>query len=85
MTPALMFPGTSSDCGKSIMTAALCRLLLRRGIRAAPFKSQNKALNAGVTTDGLAMERAQIVQAEAAGIETHVDIRPIMHAPGLKC
>ena len=76
-----MFVGTSSDSGKSVLAAAFCRILKRRGVRVAPFKAQNMALNSGVTPDGHEMGRAQIVQAEAAGIEPHVDMNPILLKP----
>ncbi len=81
MARALMFLGTSSESGKSLMAAAFCRILHRRGVSVAPFKSQNMALNSGVTADGLEMGRAQIVQAEAAGIEPHVDMNPVLLKP----
>jgi adenosylcobyric acid synthase len=81
MAKALMFLGTSSESGKSIMAAAFCRILKRKGVRVAPFKSQNMALNSGVTPDGREMGRAQIVQAEAAGVEPHVDMNPILLKP----
>ena len=76
-----MFVGTSSDSGKSVLAAAFCRILKRRGVRVSPFKAQNMALNSGVTTEGHEMGRAQIVQAEAAGIAPHVDMNPILLKP----
>lgn len=78
---AVMFLGTGSESGKSVLAAGFCRLLHRRGIRVAPFKAQNMALNSGVTHDGKEMGRAQIVQAEAAGIEPDVDMNPILLKP----
>jgi adenosylcobyric acid synthase len=81
MAKSLMFVGTSSDSGKSVLAAAFCRILKRRGVRVAPFKAQNMALNSGVTPDGREMGRAQIVQAEAAGIEPDVDMNPILLKP----
>ena len=76
-----MFVGTSSDSGKSVLAAAFCRILKRRGVCVAPFKAQNMALNSGVTPEGREMGRAQIVQAEAAGISPHVDMNPILLKP----
>jgi adenosylcobyric acid synthase len=81
MAKALMFLGTSSESGKSVLATAFCRILKQRGISAAPFKAQNMALNSGVTPEGKEMGRAQIVQAEAACIEPHVDMNPILLKP----
>jgi len=80
-TPSLMFLGTHSNAGKSLMCVAFCRLLARRGIRVAPFKAQNMSNNAGVTPEGGEMGRAQIVQAEAAGILPHTDMNPVLLKP----
>lgn len=77
----IMIQGTGSSVGKSILTAALCRILRQDGFRAAPFKSQNMALNSFVTSDGGEMGRAQVVQAEAAGIEPTVDMNPVLIKP----
>ena len=63
----IMIQGTMSNAGKSLLAAGLCRVLSQDGLRVAPFKSQNMALNSGVTADGLEMGRAQIMQAEACG------------------
>ena len=80
-TPSLMVQGCTSDSGKSTLVAALCRILHRRGVRVAPFKPQNMALNAAVTVDGGEIGRAQALQALAAGLEPHTDFNPILLKP----
>lgn len=81
MTPALMLLGTHSNAGKSLMATAFCRIFSRKGYRVAPFKAQNMSNNAGVTPQGGEMGRAQIVQAEAAGIAPHTDMNPVLLKP----
>jgi cobyric acid synthase CobQ/L-threonine-O-3-phosphate decarboxylase len=78
---ALMLQGTSSNAGKSVLTAALCRILLQDGIRVAPFKSQNMSLNSFVARDGGEMGRAQVVQAQACRLEPDVRMNPILLKP----
>ena len=76
-----MIQGTMSNAGKSLLAAGLCRVLSQDGLRVTPFKSQNMALNSGVTADGLEMGRAQIMQAEACGIAPDVRMNPILLKP----
>jgi len=76
-----MIQGTTSDAGKSTLAAGLCRVLYRRGVRVAPFKPQNMALNSAVTADGGEIGRAQAVQAMACGLEPHTDMNPVLLKP----
>ena len=77
----IMLQGTASHAGKTVLAAALCRVYARRGLRVAPFKAQNMALNSFVTEDGAEMGRAQAYQARAAGLEPHVDMNPVLLKP----
>ena len=80
-TKCIMIQGTMSDAGKSVVCAALCRIFKQDGYKVAPFKSQNMALNSYITRDGFEMGRAQVMQAEAAGIEPDVRMNPVLLKP----
>ena len=85
MAKPIMIQGTMSNAGKSLIAAALCRIFKQDGYRCAPFKSQNMALNSYITREGLEMGRAQVTQAEAAGIEPSVSMNPILLKPTTDC
>lgn len=81
MGKSLMIQGTASDSGKSILVAGLCRIFHQDGLKVMPFKSQNMALNSYITLQGKEMGRAQVFQAEAAGVEPDVRMNPILLKP----
>lgn len=80
-TPAIMLQGTASNAGKSVLAAAVCRILLQDGVDVAPFKSQNMALNSFVTRDGGEMGRAQVTQAAACRLSPDVRMNPVLLKP----
>ena len=82
MSGALLVAGTTSDAGKSIVTAGVCRWLARRGVRVAPFKAQNMSLNSMVTADGGEIGRAQAMQAAAARVTAEAAMNPVLLKPG---
>ena len=81
MAKALMVLGTCSNAGKSLITAGICRILKQEGYKVAPFKAQNMALNSYITKDGLEMGRAQVMQAEACGLEPDCRMNPVLLKP----
>ena len=82
MKGALLVAGTSSDAGKTVLVAGLCRWLAKQGVRVAPFKAQNMALNSAVTPDGAEIGRAQAMQAAAACVEPEAAMNPVLLKPG---
>ena len=85
MAKAIMIQGTTSNAGKSLLTAGLCRVFMQDGYKVVPFKSQNMALNSFITEDGFEMGRAQVMQSEACGIAPDVRMNPILLKPTSDC
>src|SRR5215213_1994263 len=81
-TGALLVAGTTSDAGKSIVTAGICRWLVRQGVSVAPFKAQNMSNNSMVTADGAEIGRAQVMQAAAARVAPEAAMNPVLLKPG---
>jgi adenosylcobyric acid synthase len=81
---SLLIAGTSSDAGKSVVTAGICRWLARQGFSVAPFKAQNMSLNSYVTRSGEEIGRAQAAQARACGIEPTAAMNPVLLKPGVR-
>ncbi|MCW2522597.1 MAG: cobalamin biosynthesis protein CobQ, partial [Frankiales bacterium] len=81
-TGSLLVAGTTSDAGKSVLTAGICRWLARQGVAVAPFKAQNMSLNSMVTADGGEIGRAQAMQAAACGVEPEAAMNPVLLKPG---
>ncbi|MDP9428763.1 MAG: cobyric acid synthase, partial [Actinomycetota bacterium] len=82
MSGALLVAGTTSDAGKSVVTAGICRWLVRQGVSVAPFKAQNMSNNSMVTMDGAEIGRAQVMQAAAARVEPEAAMNPVLLKPG---
>ena len=82
MSGALLVAGTTSDAGKSVVTAGICRWLVRQGVSVAPFKAQNMSNNSMVTADGAEIGRAQVMQAAAARVEPEAAMNPVLLKPG---